>query len=119
MFGSFCWSVNIRTPTGRPRMNRSNTLAGIVVALMVMAAPVLSAPPPTASKFEIIEARYGSGTQTKDVKATLMPLRQKHFVLIDVTNESMGGDPAEGRPKELVVRTRAGKTESEQRFTEN
>lgn len=105
-------------------MNRSNTLVGSVFMLLVAVAPAFSASPSAvpkqaAPKFEIVEAKYGNGAQSKDVKAKLMALRQDHFILAEVSNESMGGDAVPDKPKELVVRTRVGKTEREQRFPEN
>ena len=104
-------------------MNRLRASLCGAVALLFLVAPVFSAPPTAlpkndAPKFEILEARYGAGGQTKDVKSMLLPLCHEHFILIDVNNLTMGGDPAPDKPKELVVRMRTGKTELEQRFKE-
>jgi hypothetical protein len=54
-------------------------------------------------RLQINRAQYGSGNRTMDVTGRLMAQVQNNQVSLRVGNDSMGGDPAEGRHKALTV----------------
>lgn len=80
------------------------------------------APAPTvSSSLRLLEARYGSTARSQDVLARLQSLVQNNRLNLTVSNQTMGGDPAVGAAKSLVltyewqgqrfeVRTREGRT---------
>jgi hypothetical protein len=78
-------------------------------------------PPATMSGLRLIDARYGSAARSQDVLGRLQPLVQNNRLNLAVNNQTMGGDPAVGAAKSLVliyewqgqryeVRTREGRT---------
>ncbi len=56
-----------------------------------------------AAGLRILRAEYGSGNRMMDVTARLNAQAQNDALNLRVTNDSMGGDPADDRPKNLVV----------------
>src|SRR5438094_232134 len=91
------------------------SLLGVLITLNWLAANCFA---DEAPQMEILEARYGAEGHWKNVKPHLDSLKHQLFALADVRSRVMGGDPAPDMEKELVVRVRLGKTESEQRFKE-
>jgi hypothetical protein len=73
-------------------------------------------------KLEIVKAEYGAGGAQKDVTATL----QKQLAGLPLVtlpsatyNESFGGDPAPGTPKQLKIQYRINGKAGEASFAEN
>ncbi len=58
-------------------------------------------------ELEIIKAEYGAGAKTKDVTATLRKYAKDYRIIFLPSasyNESFGGDPASGIPKQLKIK---------------
>ena len=55
------------------------------------------------NNLQVTRATYGNGDRVRDVTALLNSQIQNNRLMIQVNNRTMGGDPAEGRPKTLTV----------------
>jgi len=53
------------------------------------------------SDLRVISARYGSGGRVADVTGRLQGMVNNGILRVRVDNDSMGGDPAPGQPKQL------------------
>jgi Protein of unknown function (DUF4197)/Peptidase family M48/DnaJ-like protein C11, C-terminal len=56
------------------------------------------------SSLQILRAEYGAGSRSSDVTARLNSQIQDDQLSLPVTNDTMGGDPAQGHAKTLTVR---------------
>src|SRR4051812_35003142 len=93
---------------------------GLVLLGCFLTTPLLAAPATQdAPKLEILSAKYGGGERWTDVKPELDKLRRQFFLIAQVNNSAMGGDPSPDTPKQLVIRVRLGKTEREDKYPEN
>jgi DnaJ-like protein len=66
----------------------------------------------------ILSATYGVGGNYRNVEGILRRMASNDGLTILVTNETMGGDPAPGREKELIVRYELGRRQNETRVPE-
>jgi HEAT repeat protein len=73
-------------------------------------------------KLEIVKAEYGAGTNTKDVTKTLQQYAKNYRIIFLPSvsyNESFGGDPAQGMPKQLKIKYRIDGKEADVSLNEN
>lgn len=76
----------------------------------------------TPVDLQIISARYGAGTQTKDVTALLRKYAKSYRIIFlpsTTYNESFEGDPAPNVVKQLTIRYRINDKEAEVSLGEN
>jgi hypothetical protein len=57
----------------------------------------------SANDFEVLQASYGAGDRRRDVTSRLASLVSGQQLQLTVSNSLLGGDPAEGRRKQLRV----------------
>ncbi len=60
-------------------------------------------PPGNGHNLWIVSARWGYGGQWMDVTSRLQGMVNNNRIYVNVTPETMGGDPIRGTPKELTV----------------
>ncbi|MHB1035925.1 MAG: HEAT repeat domain-containing protein [Pirellulales bacterium] len=73
-------------------------------------------------KLEIVKAEYGAGTQVKDVTAVLRQYAKNYRIIFlpgETYNDSFGGDPASGTPKQLKIQYRIDGKDGEVSLNEN
>jgi hypothetical protein len=73
-------------------------------------------------KLEIVKAEYGAGAKVKDVTAALRKHAKSYRIIFlpdSNYNESLGGDPAPGAPKQLKIVYRVDGKEGEVTLGEN
>ena len=76
----------------------------------------------TPVQLEIVKAEYGAGAKTKDVTANLSQYAKKFRIIFLPSasyNESFGGDPAPGVPKQLRITYRINGKEGKVSLNEN
>lgn len=62
-----------------------------------------TAPGPDWNELRIEQASYGVGTRTSDVTSRLQNMVRNNSLQVRVTNDVLGGDPAPGLRKQLLV----------------
>jgi HEAT repeat protein len=73
-------------------------------------------------KLEIVKAEYGAGEKTKDVTAILRKHAKSYRIIFLPSasyNQSLGGDPAQGIPKQLKIKYRIDGKDGEVSLSEN
>ncbi len=73
-------------------------------------------------KLEIVKAEYGAGEKTKDVTAILRKHAKSYRIIFlpgASYNQSLGGDPAQGIPKQLKIKYRIDGKDGQVSLSEN
>lgn len=73
-------------------------------------------------QLEIVKAEFGAGQQVKDVTATLRQYAKNYRIIFlpnGSYNETFGGDPAPGTPKQLKIKYRIDGKDGEVSLNEN
>ena len=80
--------------------------AGLVLFALMLALSVIGSaqfPAQSYGNLQITRATYGNGERVRDVTALLNSQIRNGRLMMEVNNRTLGGDPAEGRPKTLTV----------------
>ncbi len=74
-----------------------------ILAILILGTAALFA---QSGSVELVQAEYGSGKTWADVTARVRSLGRDNSLKIQVDNETLGGDPTPGTPKDLRMRVR-------------
>jgi len=81
--------------------------AGLVLIACLLAlsaiGPAQFQAPGYGNNLRITRAIYGNGERVRDVTSVLNSQIRNGRLMMEVNNQTLGGDPAEGRPKTLTV----------------
>ena len=89
-------------------MNKNMNIirAGLVLIAFTLALSAIGSAQFQAQGYgslQITRAVYGNGEQVRDVTSMLNAQIRNGRLMMEVSNQALGGDPAEGRPKTLTV----------------
>jgi hypothetical protein len=74
-----------------------------ILAILILGTAALFA---QSGSVDLVQAEYGSGKTWADVTARVRSLGRENSLKIQVDNETLGGDPTPGTPKDLRMRVR-------------
>src|ERR1019366_4848760 len=84
-------------------LNIRIALAGIMALAFVAGNYADWRGQPKTKDLSILRATYGAGGTSTDVKGRIVPAIKRDRIVMDVTNETMGGDPIYGLVKTLEI----------------